>query len=120
MGANSILPDPARGTGEAEDVGLPEARRQFQLLRGFLRRVLDGFHTKMEEAGDALAVAQRIHAAKDFLTAVRLFFVTDGIVRSLDLEQEPFGGMEVCPVVWDLDKLSRLTPRRALHGQPVV
>ncbi len=97
-----------RGTGEAEDVGLPETRRQFQLLRGFLRRVLDGFHTKMEEAGDAFPVAQKIFEAKDSLTTVRLFFLTDGIVRSLDLEQEPFGELEVRPVVWDLDKLSRL------------
>ena len=97
-----------RGTGETEDVGLPETRRQFQLLRGFLRRVLDGFHTKMEEAGDAFHAAQRIFEAKDSLTTVRLFFLTDGSVRSLELEQEPFGELEVRPVVWDLDKLSRL------------
>jgi len=99
-----------RGTGEPEEVGLPETRRQFQLLRGFLRRVLDGFHTKMEEAGDAFLVAQKIHEAKESLTTVRVFFLTDGIVRSLDLEQEPLGELEIRPVVWDIDKLSRLRP----------
>lgn len=71
-----------RGAGEAEEIGLPETRRQFQLLRGFIRRILDGFHTKMEEAGDAFRAAQRIHEAKDALTTIRLFFLTDGIVRS--------------------------------------
>jgi hypothetical protein len=39
---------------------------------------------------------------------VRLFFLTDGVVRSLDLEEESFPGIEVRYVVWDLDKLSRL------------
>ena len=98
-----------RGKGEAEEVGLPETRRQFQLLRGFLRRALDGHHTKMEEAGAAFIAAQKIHEAKESLATVRLFFLTDGTVRSLDgLEQEPFGELEVRPVFWDLDKLSRL------------
>jgi hypothetical protein len=62
----------------------------------------------MEEAGDAFRPAQQIYEAKDSLTTVRLFFLTDGIVRSLELEQEPFGELEIRPVVWDLDKLSRL------------
>jgi hypothetical protein len=98
-----------RGTGEPKEVGLPETRKQFLLLRGFLRRCLDGFHTRMEEAGAAFIAAQKIYEAKDSLTAVRLFFLTDGTVRSLDgLEQEPFGELEVRLVFWDLDKLSRL------------
>ena len=97
------------GTGELEEVGLPETRKQFQLVRGFLQRVLDGMHTKMEEAGAAFIAAQKIYAVKDSLATVRLFVLTDGTVRSLDgLEQEPFGELEVRPVLWDLDKLSRL------------
>jgi hypothetical protein len=96
------------GTGEVEDVGLPEVRRQFQLLRGFLRRALDGFHTKVEESSDGFSVMQKIHEAKDSLTTVRLFFLTDGLVRSMELDEEKFPGVEVRYVVWDLDKLSRL------------
>ncbi len=98
-----------RGTGKSEELGLPETRRQYQLLRGFLRRVLDGFYTRIEEADDALQVAQKVYEAKDSLTTVRLFFLTDGIVRSLEgLEQDRFGDLEVRPVLWDLEKLSRL------------
>jgi len=96
------------GTGQVEDVGLPEVRRQFQLLRGFLRRALDGFHTRVEESSDGFRVMQQIHQAKDSLTTVRLFFLTDGLVRSMELEEEQFPGVEVRYVVWDLDKLSRL------------
>jgi hypothetical protein len=96
------------GTGEVEDIGLPEVRRQFQLLRGFLRRALEGFHTKVEESSDGFRVMQQIHESRDSLTTVRLFFLTDGLVRSMELEEEQFPGVEVRYVMWDLDKLSRL------------
>jgi hypothetical protein len=96
------------GTGAVEDVGLPDVRRHFQLLRGFLRRALEGFHTKVEESSDGFRVMQQIHEAKDSLTTVRLFFITDGLVRSMELEEEQFPGVEVRYVMWDLDKLSRL------------
>ena len=96
------------GTGQVEEVGLPETRRHFQLVRGFLRRAFDGFHAKMEESSDAFRAAQRIHEAVESLTTVRLFFLTDGVVRSLGIDEEKFPGLEVSYVVWDLDKLSRL------------
>jgi hypothetical protein len=44
------------GTGAVKEVGLPEVRRQFQLLRGFLRRALEGFHTTAEESSDGFRV----------------------------------------------------------------
>jgi hypothetical protein len=90
------------------EVGKPDTRRQFQLLRGFLRRALDGFHEKMEESSDAFHAMHQIAEAKESLTTVRLFLLTDGVVRNLDLEEEQFPGLEVRYVVWDLDKLSRL------------
>lgn len=96
------------GTGGMEEVGLPDTRRHFKLLRGFLRRSLEGFHTRVEESCPAFRVMQMIHEAKDSLTTIRLFFITDGIVRSLELDEEQFPGVEVRYVVWDLDKLSRL------------
>jgi hypothetical protein len=96
------------GTGGVEEVGVPETRRYFKLLRGFLRRALEEFHRKVEESCPAFQVMQQIHEAKDSLTTVRLFFITDGVVRSLELDEEKFPGVEVRYVVWDLDKLSRL------------
>jgi len=96
------------GTGSVEEVGVPETRRYFKLLRGFLRRALEEFHRKVEESCPAFQVMQQIHEAKDSLTTVRLFFITDGVVRSLELDEEQFPGVEVRYVVWDLDKLSRL------------
>ena len=96
------------GEGAVVEVGLPETRKQFQLLRGFLTRALDGFHTSLEEASGPFKAAAEIHSAKDTLCTVRLFLLTDGVVRSLKLEVEPVAGLELRPVVWDLEKLSRL------------
>ncbi len=95
-------------TGAVEEVGKPDTVKHFKLLRGFLRRALDGFHAEMEESSDAFHAAQQIHEARESLTTVRLFFLTDGVVRSLELEEEPFKELEVRYVVWDLEKLSRL------------
>ncbi|MEP7339684.1 MAG: AIPR family protein [Acidobacteriota bacterium] len=51
---------------------------------------------------------QQIYEARESLTTVRLFFITDGVVRSLELETESIPGLEVRYVIWDLDKLSRV------------
>lgn len=96
------------GTGEVEDVGLPEMRRHFKLLGGFLHRALDGFHALIEESSDAFPVMQKLHAVRDLLTTVRLFFLTDGRVRTLKVDEEQFPGIDVRYVVWDLEKLSHL------------
>jgi len=96
------------GTDKLPEVGLPDTSRQIKIAGGFLRRASEGFHGIIEEANPAYQAARQIHEAKDSLTTVRLFFLTDGIVRSLELEEEPFGELEVRYVVWDLDKLSRL------------
>ena len=96
------------GDGAVSDVGLPVTRSNFQLARGFLERAMDGFHTKMEESSDGFQVMKQLYEAKESLTTVRIFFLTDGVVRSLDLKEESVPGIEVRYVVWDLDKLSRL------------
>lgn len=97
------------GTGEVEEVGKPDVRRHIDLVRGFLRRALGGHHAKLEESSPGFEPASRIHQAQESLTAVRFFFLTDGVVRSLEkIDEEEFPGLEVSHVVWDLDKLSRL------------
>jgi hypothetical protein len=96
------------GSGGVVEVGKPEIRRQFGLVFGFLRRALAGFHSKIEEASDAFEAAQRIYAARDSLATVRLFLLTDGVARSLDIEPETLPGIDIRYVAWDLEKLSRL------------
>jgi hypothetical protein len=96
------------GGGQTEGVSRSVLADHFKLLRGFLRRAREGFHTQLEEAHEAFEAARRIHEAKDTLTTVRLFLLTDGIVRSTGIDEEQMPGLELRYVLWDLEKLSRL------------
>jgi len=96
------------GTGQPEPVPRSAVVDHFKLLRGFLRRARDGFHVQMEESHESFEAARRIFDTKDTLTTVRLFLLTDGVVKSLDIEQEQLPGLELRYVLWDLEKLSRL------------
>ncbi len=98
------------GTGEVEEVGKPILRRSFQLVTNFLRRALGGLHFRLEEASDAFRAAQAIHSSRDSIATVRLFFLSDGVVRALDIEAEEVPGVVLQYVAWDLEKLSRLRP----------
>jgi hypothetical protein len=105
-----------QGTGKVVEIGKPEVRRHFELLGGFLKRSLGGVHIKMEESNPAFLVAQKIHAAQEAITTVRLFLLTDGRVRSLEIEETAIGDFDVRYVVWDIEKLSRL---RAERGEEI-
>jgi hypothetical protein len=85
-----------------------EAEKHFKFLRSFLRRAFEGWHTNLEPSNEAFVAMQAIHEAKDSLTAVRLFFLSDGVVKAGQIEEEQMDGLEVRYVLWDLDKLSRL------------
>ncbi len=89
-------------------VGLAETRRQFKLLLGFLRRAKDGIHMQLEERHDVFEAARRINEARASLTTVRLFFLTNGIARAEDIEEEKLDDLELRYVLWDLKKLSQL------------
>jgi len=97
-----------QGTGRPETVPKSTVVEYFKLLRGFLRRARDGFHVQLEESHEAFEAARRIFEAKETLTTVRLFLLTDGVARSLEIEQEQLPDLELRYVLWDLEKLSRL------------
>lgn len=96
------------GTGKLEAVPRSEVAECFKLLRGFLRRAREGFHTELDESDPGFEPARCIHQATDTLTSARLFVLTDGIVKSSDIDQEGLPGLELTYVLWDLEKLSRL------------
>ena len=47
------------GTGQVEELSLPETRRHFQLVRRFLMLARDGFHKKIEESSNGFRPANR-------------------------------------------------------------
>jgi hypothetical protein len=96
------------GEGRVENVPKSEVNDHFKRLRGFLRRAREGFHSKLEESDDVFEAARRIHEATDSLATVRLFFLTDGVVKATGIEEETVPGVELRYELWDVEKLSRL------------
>lgn len=105
------------GGGTVSDLAKADVRRSFELVRNFLRRAVDGAHAKMEESSDAFEAARQIYEARDSLATVRLFLLTDAVVKAADLELDGVPGVELRPVIWDLEKLSRLRvgQREVIH-----
>ena len=91
-----------------EPVTRAEVEQHFKLARGFLRRSLEGVHKLLEESQDVFEAARRINESQVTLTTVRLYFLTDGVVRSADIDQEQLPGIELRYNLWDLEKLSRI------------
>lgn len=96
------------GVLPSRELGKPDAKRAFDLGRGFLKRALDGFHHKLAEADDARPAMEQIHDSRDSLSIVRIFFLTDCALRSMDIEEASVNGLEVRYIAWDLDKLCRI------------
>lgn len=96
------------GEGKVVAVTRAEAEQQFKLARGFLRRALGKIYEELDESHDAFQVARSIYEATESLTTVRLFVLTDGVVKSFEIDEEQLPGIELRYVLWDLEKLSRL------------
>jgi AIPR protein len=96
------------GDSEPESVPKSGVEQHYRQLRGFLRRALDGFHIHVEESNPVFEAMRRIYEARENLTTARLFFLTDGEVKSAEVEQEQISGYELRYVFWDIKKLSRL------------
>jgi len=89
-------------------VSRAELESEFKLVRNFLKKCLDGLSMHLEPVHSVYEAASWIYSKKDTLTTVRLFFLTDGIVKSAAIEQEQLEGLDISYVYWDIEKLSRL------------
>ncbi|MEI6392746.1 MAG: AIPR family protein, partial [Verrucomicrobiota bacterium] len=96
------------GSTQVEMVPRAEVDKHFKLLRGFLVRALSGFHVELEESFEAFDAARRIHQVKSDIVSVRLVFLTDGAVRSAEVEKEQQPGFSTSYEFWDLKELRNL------------
>ena len=74
---------------------------------GFLKRSLEGYHTKMEEATPAFDLAMRIHGLSGELEKVRIIVITDGVAKIDAIPEERMGDIEVSYHIWDIERLFR-------------
>lgn len=81
---------------ETPVLGKTDIQRQLNLGIGFLKRCLEGIVQSLEESSPGFVAAKTIYDARETLTALNLYFLTDGLARSQDIdEQSKVGDMEV-------------------------
>ena len=95
------------GAVPPENIPNAEVKTQFKRLRRFLEAALDAPSRGFEDSSPVFDVAQQIHVQREELTKARLFFLTDGIVKSAELENATVNGVEITHYIWDMEKLHR-------------
>ena len=84
-----------------------EIETSFKRLRAFWDRTADSYHLALEEASDVFEMALRLRDAHREATKVRMFVLTDGVVRPSHREAEDVDGVEYSFHVWDIRRLQR-------------
>jgi hypothetical protein len=79
----------------------------FKQAHNFATKALSGYHQSLEESSPAYDMAQRIHELRTQLSRIRLFLLTDGIVKADagPIELQP--GIEISLHIWDVQRMFR-------------
>jgi len=104
-------------TGSPDSVGRTEIDTALKRLRTFLSQSLQA-PPKAEEALDRFEVGMSIWRSRDEFSHIRLFVLTDGLVRIDRLDADPVGDIEVSHHVWDLRRFHRAASSASGH-EPV-
>lgn len=75
---------------------------------GFLKKSVAGLHFSLVKEHEAHGIAKLIHDDKEKMAFVRIFFYTDGIAKTIELENTVVEGIPVEFHVWDLERLFRM------------
>jgi hypothetical protein len=97
---------------EIPALGKTELQKQLNLGIGFLKRCLEGIVQCLEESSPGFLAAKAIHDSRETLITLNLYFLTDGLARSQDIDElSKVGDIEIRRHVWDIEKLSRAMGR---------
>lgn len=93
--------------GTASTVPKSDVEAAFRRLGTYLEKALTGLHKQREEALSGYDMSRAIWEARDELSHVRLFVITDGLVTIDQIESRMLGSIEVSSHLWDLRRLHR-------------
>lgn len=96
-----------------------EVDSAFKKMHFFLTRSATGLHRELEESSEGFDMAQRVQALLNEVGFVRLFLVTDSVVKVQPSELDSVNGIPVAPMVWDLERLQRLAAS-GCEREPIV
>jgi hypothetical protein len=91
----------------------PESVRKNELeaatkrVLNFYKKCTTGIHTTLEEASPIFDLALQIYESKDTLTALRIYYITDGLAKVDAINELDVNGMPVTIQIWDIERLYR-------------
>ncbi|MDD9732310.1 AIPR family protein [Mameliella sp. AT18] len=105
--------------GAAGTTSKTEIDTGFRRLFTFLEKAIEGIHQGREEALDGYDMARSIWQARNDISHVRLFVITDGLATIERIEDETLHGIEISSHLWDLRRIHRAvssgTGHEAIH-----
>ncbi|WP_105434798.1 AIPR family protein [Neorhizobium tomejilense] len=111
-----VLP---RLDGLASNVSKADIDSAFRRLNSYLEKAAAGLYREQEEALPGYDMSRSIWDAREDLSHVRLFVITDGLAGVEQLERSMLGTIEVSRHLWDLRRLYRTassgTSREPIH-----
>lgn len=76
--------------------------------RNFVKKSLDGLYRELEEASSVFDLARSIYDIKETLTMLRIFYLTDGIVKKFKIpDDNSLSKVDVTHQIWDIERLHR-------------
>lgn len=97
-----------KGCSDPQTITKDEVQTAFKRVSTFFDKASSGFHFQVEESAAVFDLAQRIHAIKKELTQIRVYLVTDGIVKSSPPKSVDTASARITFSIWDLERLYRL------------
>jgi hypothetical protein len=97
-----------RGDVPPATIGKGDIETAFRRLRAFWDRTATDYYRTLEESSEAFDMAMRLYEAREAITQIRLFLLTDGQARTEYRETEEVDGLEISFHIWDVRRLHRL------------
>jgi hypothetical protein len=93
--------------GTASTVPKADIDAAFRRVGSYLEKALGGLHKKREDALKGYDMSRAVWEARNDLSHVRLFVITDGLASIDQIESYMIGPVEVSSHLWDLRRLHR-------------
>ena len=78
-------------------------KRAIQLYR----KAINDLYTSFQKDNDTYDFAITLHQKKDDIKKVRVFALTNGLVKPIQFNNIMIGGAEISFIIWDIDRLYR-------------
>lgn len=87
--------------------------QHFIFVERFFQQVMKGFGRELEESNDVFEAVQNIYSVKDSLKRVRIYFLTNRIVKPMSAAQKKINDIDISYHIWDIERVYQSFSSRA-------